>query len=49
MSALKVVKFVLETQGCSLDFGMVYILKGMFLTYPRGNTSTQNQQTEILK
>ena len=35
MSALKVIKFVLETQGCSLDFTMVFILKGMFLTFPK--------------
>lgn len=35
MSALKILKFVLETQGCSLDASMIYILKGMFLTFPR--------------
>ena len=49
MSALKVIKFVLETQGCSLDFGMVFILKGMFLTYPRGVVSNQGIQNETLK
>ena len=35
MSALKVLKFILETQGCSLDASMIYILKGMFLTFPK--------------
>ena len=34
ISALKILKFVLETKGCSLDNQMTYILKGMFLTYP---------------
>lgn len=40
VSALKILKFILETQGCSLDTSMIYILKGMFLTYPKA-TSTQ--------
>ena len=35
MSALKILKFILETQGCSLDSSMIYILKGMFLTFPK--------------
>ncbi len=35
MSALKILKFILETQGCSLDLSMIYILKGMFMTFPR--------------
>ena len=35
MSALKILKFVLETKGCSLDSQMIFILKGMFMTYPR--------------
>jgi hypothetical protein len=34
MSALKLIKHVLETQGCSLDFGLVFILKGMLRTFP---------------
>jgi hypothetical protein len=29
ISALKLLKFVLETQGCSLDHGMIFVLKGM--------------------
>ena len=40
ISALKILKFVLETQGCSLDSSMIYILKGMFLTYPRTNNQS---------
>ena len=34
MSALKLLKFVLETQGCSLDFGLVFTLKAMLNIYP---------------
>lgn len=34
ISALKLLKHILETQGCSLDFGLVFILKGMLCTYP---------------
>jgi hypothetical protein len=34
MSALKLIKHILETQGCSLDFGLVFILKGMLRTFP---------------
>lgn len=44
MSALKVLKFILETQGCSLDASMMYILKGMFLTFPKTKTQA-NQPT----
>jgi hypothetical protein len=40
MSALKILKLILETQGCSLDTSMIYILKGMFLTFPKA-TATQ--------
>lgn len=42
MSALKVLKFILETQGCSLDVSMIFILKGMFLTYPRAAVKPTN-------
>ena len=35
ISALKTLKFVLETQGCSLDHWMVFILKGMLQTFPK--------------
>ena len=34
ISALKLLKYVLETQGCSLDFGLVYTLKSMLNVYP---------------
>lgn len=34
MSALKLLKFVLETQGCSLDFALVFTLKAMLNIYP---------------
>ena len=43
MNALKVLKFILETQGCSLDVSMMYILKGMFLTFPKTATTKANQ------
>ena len=48
MSALKILKFILETQGCSLDLSMIYILKGMFLTFPR-TTLTAAQQAQAEK
>lgn len=34
ISALKMLKYILETLGCSLDYGMVFILKAMLKTYP---------------
>ena len=34
MSAMKVLEFVLETKGCSLDQSMVFILKAILTTYP---------------
>jgi len=34
ISALKMVKYILETIGCSLDYGIVFILKSMLQTYP---------------
>ena len=34
ISALKFLKFILEEIGCSLDFGLVFILQAMFKTYP---------------
>ena len=34
VSALKMLKYMLETLGCSLDYGMVFILKAMLITYP---------------
>lgn len=44
MSSLKILKFVFENQGCSLDFSMVYILKGMFLTYPTGKSRLEGKE-----
>jgi len=46
MSALKTIKFVLETQGCSLDFAMVFILKGMLQTYPIQMTDKQQEENK---
>ena len=34
ISALKMIKCILETIGCSLDQGMIFILKAMFKMYP---------------
>jgi len=34
MSALKLLEFILETQGCSLDGAIVFILKAILKTYP---------------
>ena len=39
ISALKILKFVFETQGCSLDFSMVLILKSILNTYPKNATN----------
>lgn len=35
ISALKVLKFIFETQGCSLDYSMVFILKSILTTFPK--------------
>ena len=34
VSALKVIEFILETLGCSLDAAIVLILKAIIKTYP---------------
>lgn len=34
LSALKVIEFILETLGCSLDAAIVLILKAIIKTYP---------------
>lgn len=49
ISALKILKFILETQGCSLDTSMIYILKGMFLTFPKSNSMQRNQADKDAK
>lgn len=45
VSALKVLKFVFETQGCSLDQSMVLILKSILKTFPRSNQTNSLEQT----
>ena len=34
MASLKILEFILETKGCSLDASMVFILKAILKTYP---------------
>jgi hypothetical protein len=34
VSALRNIQFILETQGCSLDSAMIFILKALFKNYP---------------
>ena len=34
LSSLKLLEFILETKGCSLDVSMVFILKAILKTYP---------------
>ena len=34
LSALKIIEFILETLGCSLDTAIVLILKAIIKTYP---------------
>lgn len=34
LSSMKLLEFILETKGCSLDSSMVYILKAILTTYP---------------
>lgn len=41
MSALKILKFIFETQGCSLDYSMVFILKSVLATFPKPRAETQ--------
>jgi hypothetical protein len=47
ISALKTLKFVFETQGCSLDFNMVFILQSIFGTFPRDTTQRDVRQSEF--
>jgi hypothetical protein len=37
MSSVKLLEFILETKGCSLDQSMVFILKAILKTYPVTN------------
>jgi hypothetical protein len=43
MASMKLLEFVLETKGCSLDTSMVFILKAILTTYPiTGATGSTN-------
>jgi hypothetical protein len=42
ISALKILKFIFETQGCSLDYSLVFILKSILTTFPKA----QNKNVE---
>jgi len=44
LSALKLLEFILETQGCSLDQAMVLILKAILRTYPGIQQSIQQNK-----
>jgi hypothetical protein len=49
ISALKMIKYILEILGCSLDYGMVFILKAMLKTYPESNTKWLSSEDFDLK
>jgi hypothetical protein len=34
LASLKLLEFILETKGCSLDSAMVFILRAILKTYP---------------
>ena len=34
LSAMKLIEFMLETKGCSLDVSIVYILKAFIKSFP---------------
>ena len=44
VSAIRNIQFILETQGCSLDSAMIFILKAIFKCYP-----DKNKQEKIKK
>ena len=44
LSALKIIEFILETLGCSLDGAIVLILKAIIKTYPLMFTNKDTQQ-----
>ena len=46
ISALKMLKYILETLGCSLDYGMIFILKAMLKCYPSESPSANTQYDE---
>lgn len=49
ISALKMIKYMLETLGCSLDYGIVFILKAMLMTYPKAEDSKVQEDFDLSK
>ena len=43
LSSMKLLEFILETKGCSLDTSMVFILKAILTTYPAMSSSASQQ------
>ena len=43
LSSMKLLEFILETKGCSLDTSMVFILKAILTTYPAMPSSASQQ------
>ena len=41
MSSMKLLEFILETKGCSLDTSTVFILKAILTTYPAAAPAVQ--------
>jgi hypothetical protein len=50
LSSMKLLEFILETKGCSLDSSMVFILKAILTTYPSqsqpASTSVNTSQSQ---
>lgn len=49
ISALKLLGFMLETQGCSLDHSMVYLLKALMKTYPASGEQASGDKEGLTK
>lgn len=45
ISSMKLLEFILETKGCSLDNSMVFILKAILTTYPGMQYPQNNSQS----
>ena len=43
------IKYMLETLGCSLDYGMVFILKAMLMTYPTDEQTCSLEDFDLSK
>ena len=43
------IKYMLETLGCSLDYGMVFILKAMMMTYPTDEQTCSQDNFDLSK